>query len=145
MRNACKILVGIKKWRNHLGELKRGLRSGINMNHSQIGVKLWVEFNWLCIRHMRKYICEISKFWGRYCLHLHVASNDGKGNTLLVGSCVSEICMSIIFAANLQIAVSPTCVCTYYMHLDKFCLLACGFWNLVSQIKERKYTEDVRA
>jgi len=51
----------------------------------------------------------------------------GKGNTVPVGSCVSEIRMSIIFAVKPQIAVSPTCICMYYMHVDKFRLLACGF------------------
>lgn len=79
----------------------------------------------------------------------------GMGNTVFVGSCVSEMCMSIrvgtnerniILAVKLQIAVFPTSFCRNYMHIlaSKFRLLACEFCNLVSQIKERTHTEDVR-
>jgi len=59
----------------------------------------------------------------------------GVGNTVFVDSCVSEVCTSVrvgtnernlILAVKLQIALSPTCVCRNYMHIDKFRLLACG-------------------
>jgi len=73
------------------------------MHLSQIGVKLWVEFNWLRLRHMRKYIREISKFCRIFMVQVY-----GKGNTVPVGCFVSEICMSIIFSVNLQTAVSRT-------------------------------------
>jgi hypothetical protein len=103
-----------------MGELKRGLKSGINMNLSQIGVKLWVESNWMCIRQFLNCGEDTS------CIFM-LQVKYGKGNTVLVGCCMSEICMSIIFAVKPQIAVSSACICMYYMHVDKFRLLACGF------------------